>query len=324
MPSAKVWGDKEAEAAGLYETKPTQTAALSPMVPTPVKTEAIQPTAAPAVPSPTDTQMADAKARIAQMLQSDNPQMRKLGQGMAQSLIAGQLAGDKPTDDIREFQYGQKNPAFNQWMIDKRKAGATNVNVDTRGENAFAKKANEKMAERYDEIASDGPSAKQMVSDVKTLTELGKTIGTGKAAEAKAKFGPYADALGIKIDGLDEIQAFEAVVNRVAPNLRVKGSGAQSDFELKNFLKSIPSLGNTPEGNEIVSKTLEGLAQNKIAAAEIASKALNREITPAQADKMIQNLPDHMTEYRDFLKKTRETPKSAPKLNSLKQKYGLD
>lgn len=89
MPSSKVWGDKEAEAAGLYE-KPTQTAALSPMVPTPVRTEAIQPTAAPAVPSPTDTQMADAKARIAQMLQSDNPQMRKIGQNMAQALIAQQ------------------------------------------------------------------------------------------------------------------------------------------------------------------------------------------------------------------------------------------
>jgi hypothetical protein len=321
MPSAKVWGDKEAEAAGLYE-KPTQTAALSPMVPTPVKTEAIQPTN---VPSPTDTQMADAKARIAQMLQSDNPQMRKLGQGMAQSLITSQLAGSKPTDDIREFEYGQKNPAFNDWALNKRKAGATNVNVDTKGENAFATEAGKSMAKRYDEIASDGQTAKQMISDVQTLTELGKTIGTGKGAEAKAKFGPYADALGIKIDGLDEIQAFDAIVNRVAPNLRVKGSGAQSDFELKNFLKSIPSLGNTPEGNAIVSKTLEGLAQNKAAASEIASKALAREITPAQADKMIRDLPDHMTEYRELLKKNRGASGGpSPKLDGLKKKYGLD
>jgi hypothetical protein len=118
-PSAKVWGDKEAEAAGLYEpSTPTKTAALSPMVPTPVKTEAIQPQATPAVPSPTDTQMADAKARIAQMLQSDNPQMRKLGQGMAQTLIAKQLAGkEDPQYEYKERPDGsliavdKKNPA---------------------------------------------------------------------------------------------------------------------------------------------------------------------------------------------------------------------
>ena len=98
--------------------EPTKTAALSPIVPTPVKTEAIQPAASPAVPSPTDTQMADAKARIAQMLQSDNPQMRKLGQGMAQTLIAKQLAGkEDPQYEYKERPDGsliavdKKNPA---------------------------------------------------------------------------------------------------------------------------------------------------------------------------------------------------------------------
>lgn len=123
MPSAKVWGDKEAEAAGLYE-KPTQTAALSPMVPT------APPAAAP---SPTEPQMADAKARLVQMLQSDNPQMRKMGQSMAQTMIASQLAGDKPTDDIREFQYGQKNPEFNKWVLEKSRAKATNVTTNVGG-----------------------------------------------------------------------------------------------------------------------------------------------------------------------------------------------
>jgi hypothetical protein len=83
MPSSKVWGDKEAEAAGIYE-KPAQTAALSPMVPA-------SPAAPPAVvPSPTEPQMADAKARLVQMLQSDNPQMRKMGQNLAQALISQQ------------------------------------------------------------------------------------------------------------------------------------------------------------------------------------------------------------------------------------------
>jgi hypothetical protein len=111
MPSAKVWGDKEAEDAGLYE-KPAQTASLAPMVPTPVKTEAVAPTPAvapaptqvaeAAVPAPSAPQMADAKARIAAMLASDNPQVRKLGQNMGQALLVNQLAGKDKLEKLND------------------------------------------------------------------------------------------------------------------------------------------------------------------------------------------------------------------------------
>lgn len=109
MPSSKVWGDAEAEAAGIYEKPGPQIAANgpvalppAPMTPTPVKTEAIAPT--PATPTPTDPQMQAAKARLVQMLQSDNPQMRKVGQGMAQAFITQQMAQQfKPTEwDFKE------------------------------------------------------------------------------------------------------------------------------------------------------------------------------------------------------------------------------
>lgn len=327
MPSNKVWGDAEAEAAGLYEKPEAPKAAANSMAALPSAAgpspAAVAPAAEPSVPAPTDTQMSDAKARLVQMLQSENPQMRRLGQNMAQSMLVSQLQGSKPTDEIREFEYAQRNPAFKAYKESLKKAGATNVTVDTKGENAFATEAGKAQAKRYDEIATDGHTAKQMISDVQTLKTLGDTIKTGKLAEAKAAIGPYAEALGIKVDGLSEIQAFEAIVNRVAPSLRVKGSGAQSDYELKNFLKSLPNLGNTPEGNAIASKTIEGLYENKVKASEIASAALARRITPEQADKMIRELPDHMADYREYLKKN-GTSGGAPKIDSLKKKYGLD
>jgi hypothetical protein len=313
MPSAKVWGDAEAEAAGLYEPAApnTKVASANPTAPIPA--------AAPAAPSPVTQALAQApqaapapqavaqaedpnRAKIVQLLSSDSPAARKMGKALADNYIASQMV-PKSTDEIREFEYNLKNPKFGEYKAGLKKAGATQVNVDTKGENAFATKAGQLQAARYDELASDAQSSKQMLSDVATLNELGKNINTGKLAEAKAAIGPYAQALGIDVKGLSEIQAFEAIVNRVAPSLRVKGSGAQSDYELKNFLKSLPSLGNTPEGNEIATKTMEGLYQNKLAAAEIGSKALSREITPAQADKMLRELPDHMQSYREYLKK---------------------
>jgi hypothetical protein len=297
-------------------------------VPTPVKTEAIQPTAAPAVPSPTEPQMADAKARLVQMLQSENPQMRRLGQNMAQTMIASQLQGDKPTDEIREYQYAQKNPGFVDYKTNLKKAGAiqNQVVIDQKGESEFSKVAANSQAKRFDELAGEGQKARQMVSDINTLTELGKNIGTGKSAEITAKIGPWAESIGVPIKGLSDIQAFEAIANRVAPSMRVPGSGAQSDFELKNFLKSIPALGNTPEGNAIVGATMNGLQENKIRASEIGSKALNGEISRQQAEKMLRELPDPMENFRAYEKanKAKAAATSSPDKAALKKKYNLD
>lgn len=328
MPSNKVWGDAEAEAAGLYEkpAAPVQVASLGPVpmpqarpqtAPQPVVEAMAKPPAAPVASPVAD----DPKAKIVSLLQSENPAARKMGKSLADNYIAAQFKPET-TDEIKEYKLavdqakaaGEKPPSFVEYKTGLKKAGATNVNVDTKGENAFATKAGQLQAERYDGLASDAQGAKQMISDVQTLKALGDNIKTGKLAEAKAAIGPYADALGIKVDGLSEIQAFEAIVNRVAPSLRVKGSGAQSDFELKNFLKSLPSLGNTAEGNAIATKTMEGLYENKMKAAEIGSRALAREITPAEADRMLRNLPDHMADYREYLKKSGkpEKPSAAP------------
>ena len=336
MPSPKVWGDAEAEAAGLYEKPGQPKIAANGPVALPPQPAAPAPAAPPAVPSPTAPEMDAAKARLVQMLQSDNPQMRKLGQNMAQTMIASQLAGDKPTDEMREYNLdvaqrkarGEAPLSFFDFKSGLKKAGATNVTVDNKGENSFATEAGKVQAKRFDELAGEGQKARQMVSDIETLTELGKSIGTGKGAELTAKLGPWAESLGVPIKGLSDIQAFEAITNRVAPSLRVPGSGAQSDFELKNFLKSLPALGNTPEGNAISAATMKGLQENKIRAAEIGSKALNGEITRPQAEKMLRELPDPMENFRAYEKANKA--KAAPKAvdpaakDALKKKYNLD
>jgi hypothetical protein len=179
------------------------------------------------------------------------------------------------------------------------------VNVNNQAESKFKEKAGELQAKRFDELAGEATGAKQMQSDVAMLRDLGDKIKTGKIAEVKAVIGPYADALGIKVEGLNEIQAFEAVLNRVAPQLRVKGTGAQSDFELRNFLKQMPQIGNTPEGNALIEKTMQGFIQNKLSAAEIASDALNDAIDRKEADKRLRELPDPMAEWREFNKKSK-------------------
>jgi hypothetical protein len=323
MPTAKVWGDKEAEAAGLYDPspKPAQMAQVGPQaaLPPPAPMPAQTVNGGTAAPGFTPQPGLNRDALIA-MLQNRNT--APMARGLIQQQIAQQLS-PKTTDEIREFEYATKNPAFKDYKTDLKRAGAiqNQVVIDQKGETAFNTEAGKVQAKRFDEIAGEGPKAKQMVSDVETLRMLGDQIRTGKMAEVKAAIGPYADAVGAKIDGLNEIQAFEAVVNRVAPNMRVPGSGAQSDYELRNFLKSMPTLGNTPEGNALIAKTMEGVYQNKISAAEIASRALNGDIKRPEAEKMLRELPDPMKDWREAQKAMKKPAGGQPSIDDLVKKY---
>jgi hypothetical protein len=310
MPSAKVWGDKEAEAAGLYETKPTQTAALSPMVPTPVKTEAIQPTT---VPTPTDTQMADAKARIAQMLQSDNPQMRKLGQGMAQSLIANQLQGDKPTDDIREFQYGQKNPEFNKWTMEKARAKATNVTTNVGG-------GSDKQI--FDAMDEGAKAARATAAGLAGLREAKQAIEggaiTGFRADDRLALQKAASFFGADPTKVANTETFKAAIApQVAAVLKSTVGTANISNTDREFAEKAAG-GNINLDEKSISRLLDIMERASVGQLEAHQKRLDK----------VYGDPDKFGRERalfgvEMPAAPIRPPQAAPKVN-LKQKYGLD
>jgi hypothetical protein len=186
----------------------------------------------------------------------------------------------------------------------KRSGAMTNsVVIDQKAESAFSSKAAESQVKRYNDIVESGFSAKAMRSDLDTLRDLRSRFETGKAAEIKSALGPYAEALGVKVDNLSDIQAYDAIIAKLAPRMRPAGSGATSDFEMQQYLKALPTLGKTPEGNAILDGTMQALQQHQERAAEIASKALNGEIDRKQAEKELRDLPDPMSAWKDWRKK---------------------
>lgn len=160
------------------------------------------------------------------------------------------------------------------------------------GENssAFAKKSDETAATRYGDIVSAGQNAQAFMGDLQSLATLAGQIGTGKGAQVLAAIGPYAEALGVQVDGLTEMQAFEAIRDRLVPQMRTPGAGATSDFDARMFLNSLPTLAKTPEGNQIVLDTLAAVQQHKMAAAAIANRVFSGEITWQQGDAEIAKL----------------------------------
>jgi hypothetical protein len=195
-----------------------------------------------------------------------------------------------PEEEAQKIRVGQATRA------------QTNVNVDTRAEGAFAKKGGELMAQRFDDIVQRGGRAKDMLGNISALRDIGSQIETGKIAEWQAALGPYADALGVTIDGLGPMQAYRSVVAKMIPDMRVPGSGTTSDYDARKFAESLPSLGNTPEGNALIQDTFEAFADAQIRAADIASRALSGEIDPREAERMIRELPDPLAAWKEATK----------------------
>lgn len=208
-----------------------------------------------------------------------------------------------PTHDTRPYQLGPGNKLVNP-------PAETRVNIDQKAESAFDTQAATHQVKRFDAIVQTGFDAKTNRADVNALREIGARIpgGTGKTPEIIAALGPYAEAMGIKVDGLGDMQAFEAIVNKMAPRQRAPGSGSTSDFEGRQFLKGLPTLGKTPEGNELIENTMTALQDHQERAAEIASRALNKELSPRDADKLLRELPDPWTAFKEYRKQQGNQP----------------
>ena len=145
-----------------------------------------------------------------------------------------------------------------------------------------------------------------MTTNLDRLDGLLADVPTGALAERKLQVARSAQDLGFgdvasSLTGgkLDQAQAANAIVQRLAPGLRVPGSGAQSDRELKNFIDSLPSLGNTPGGNRIIMETLRGAARQQQQAAEIVRQSQSGALDKYEADRRIAALSSPFARFAD-------------------------
>jgi hypothetical protein len=321
--TAKVWGDDEAVAAGIYDApKPTGIAPPAPPQPSPVAQ------AFSAMPSRSGPQIpADVGVFIQRLLK--NPATRS--QGLA---LYGQWAKprepEKPPEALRIVNEMRRNPqaygfsgpddpAMKEVIQGRLGGRTTNVTVDQRGEGEFAKVGNKLMAERFDSYVKAGDDARGMIADMDSLREIGSRITTGKTAEITAALGPYAEVLGVPIDKLSDLQAYRSIVTKMAPRMRPPGSGATSDFEMRAYLEALPGLGKTPGGNEIIANTAQAIMEHRLAVADIASRALAGELPAREAERQIRALPDPLAMWKQSRGKS---PAASPE--ALRKKYNLE
>lgn len=147
--------------------------------------------------------------------------------------------------------------------------------------NPFQDRAATTTANRFDKLASAAQAAAGNASNFQMLRELNKLAPTGPLQGRIAELMPNATTAGA---------AFTAIINQIAPTLRVEGSGATSDMEMNLFMQSLPRLRNTPQTNEALIGFMERKAQLDIQRGTIAQRALRGEMPPADAERELERL----------------------------------
>lgn len=214
----------------------------------------------------------------------------------------------KELDQINRERVAQNQPPLrlDEWKLQKGKASAPAVNIDQKQESEFGKETGKAIAKRFDEMATEGDAAAQNLDAINQLKALGTNIGTGGPAVAKAFLGK----IGIKTEGVSDIEAFNSLIDRLTPQQRVPGSGATSDFDAKMFKGSLPTLMNTPGGNAIIVDTMEKIVQNRMARGDIAIRA-----------QLPKDDPDHLPQGQ-ALRELRKLQAEARKASDAVQNFG--
>jgi hypothetical protein len=225
-------------------------------------------------------------------------------QKFARDLFVKIIEDNKTPDEVKQYAIALsqgETDTFTNWHRKNRTAGATAITNDMRGENAFSATLGTAAGKRWDKYISEGQQAHDHLTDLNQMREISRRMGSqGAAANWKETLGPYAEAVGVNIEGLSDIQAFSSIVQRLAPQQRVEGSGSTSDIEFKGMLKGMPQLFNNPAAREAILDTMEALKRQDVSRGEIASRLATQEITRAQAEKELRSLSDPMLRFREW------------------------
>lgn len=192
----------------------------------------------------------------------------------------------KPTDDMREYEAARAQGfqgSLQDWIVGNRKAGATNVNVNT-GEPGDVKlresldKAEGDQWAAYKQTATTSGSSQQ---DFAILDELINIAPQGPITGRLAEAFPGVSTAG---------DAFQSIVKRIAPTLRAPGSGSTSDIEYDGMLRSLPALRNNPDANRLINQIMKEKATINVHRGDIITQYQTGSISAADARRQLSEL----------------------------------
>lgn len=161
--------------------------------------------------------------------------------------------------------------------------------------NAFGEAADKALVKSFDDARVAGLQAK---SKIETINKLQGALSNVQGG-ALTGMQQFASNYGIKLgDNASQLEYAQALINQIVPGQRPAGSGAMSDADLELFKRSVPALMNTPEGNRLIIETMRGIAEYEAKIGEISGRALTRQISPEEANRLMNEVHNPIETFR--------------------------
>jgi hypothetical protein len=182
--------------------------------------------------------------------------------------------GERPLteDEYKAYRIPPGTPAVMTRQGPKylQQSGTTvNVGGDTTPDAALRKQLSEDEGKRMSKAIGAADVAGGLRQDFEILDELIKIAPQGPITGRLAQAFPGVSNAGT---------VFQSIVKRVAPTLRVEGSGSTSDIEYEGMLQSLPQLIARPEANAAIAEAMKQKAQINIERGAIIMAYQNQEI----------------------------------------------
>jgi len=172
-----------------------------------------------------------------------------------------------PTD-VREFEYGLKNPEYFKREEQLKLLGRPTTTVTTNVSNKeFASNAIKDL-EGSLTAGYEAQSTLPTITSMKSLINEGVKTGTGaEAAKAISKAGQLL-VPGFNVESTSKVEQFDALSKGVIiPQVKKLGANP-TNTDLQFIVDSAPGIGKTPEGNLLLLNVLEIGAKRDAALAE--------------------------------------------------------
>lgn len=171
-------------------------------------------------------------------------------------------------------------------IINVSKAGGGGVKNEiimpggAEAEDELLKKLMQATGDQWAAMMSQGNAAAQLSVDLEVLARLAPL----------APSGPLQGRLAENFPEFNDVSALrQSIIKRIAPTLRVEGSGSTSDIEFNAMLDGFGSLRNSPEANVAIISVFQKKAAFDIARAKIVRQYSTGAITFKEAnDQMAQ------------------------------------
>jgi len=191
-----------------------------------------------------------------------------------QAYQAEMAAANAPVDQtsaMQNYQFMLANGTDPTEAMERAFGGGTNIDIHT-GDAADSADAalrtglSESLVDEFSAFRTAGSASAAVMGDLNVLQELASVAPEGPVTGRFAEMFPeFSDVSALRT----------SIMRRVAPTLRVEGSGSTSDIEYQGMLDGFGNMKNTREANSAIISVMQAKSQFNMARADIVNRLMN-------------------------------------------------